>query len=824
MQLVQAVNKSGRQGLLARLPVIASVCILVLLPALLYRRHLLGDTTFIGNLDRLTNYLNNLYFHVLTSAEGHLSAWNEFKMLGFDTFARPYSFPTPLIYLHVLIGPEHTFVTAGDVSAALMCAAGVLAFFCIRSITGALLPSLIGAICYELSALSVFKAGQSDMNFAVIALIPAIMLAIFHFDRQRPAPTFFWLFALLWLLLHFTSLQLASYALLLAGAYVLYRAVRQHDVPIVLVFGCALVAAGLAASPRLIGVASNFHEYARELKGYDFRQFEDVYRFQNISPLEILRWFDDTIFGRTPHEAAETYQNNINLSEGFLLYTSSIVPFVIIYGALRYRRRFLALPVATDKDQAFFFWFMLFTFSVVCVPAVLELLYQFYFRMDFTHARVLVVGLLPLMIVLSLVLDDISQGIPKWSALPRRAQIVVMDSAAALLSVALIEGAAHIASGAWKPPGSLTLSVSSLARIAASGIIAVAAIYCLAAFRKRPQLVAVVSIGLWGAIAGHAWLGADLQVNGAPTQIASTSFQTGLYSVTRSELRPPKPGDRDAMRRRLESESYRTALICDPTLAIGFCAGHLPTLWRIRTVGGYYGVGVPRRVAALPFGKVMSLRSILFTKPEQIPWSLLSLLNVKYAVRVDRSFLLNTFPRSPPRLSILENPLPVVPRVFFVPKVERVADYKEAIKNIFDERAQPVTAVSMVEDYAGPTTFPEGGTAKLTSFGDTIDIDVSPSPTNRFLVVNELYFPGWSAIIDGMPVRIYPANAVMRGVVVPPGATKVRLTYEPFVRSRKALWLYALGFGLAGLFGCLFAFVRRREDTLRAGPKADRLI
>ena len=49
----------------------------------------------------------------------------------------------------------------------------------------------------------------------------------------------------------------------------------------------------------------------------------------------------------------------------------------------------------------------------------------------------------------------------------------------------------------------------------------------------------------------------------------------------------------------------------------------------------------------------------------------------------------------------------------------------------------------------------------------------------RLLVVSEVAYPGWSAAIDGKDSEILTANYAFRGVVVPPGATRVVMRYEP---------------------------------------------
>ena len=53
------------------------------------------------------------------------------------------------------------------------------------------------------------------------------------------------------------------------------------------------------------------------------------------------------------------------------------------------------------------------------------------------------------------------------------------------------------------------------------------------------------------------------------------------------------------------------------------------------------------------------------------------------------------------------------------------------------------------------------------------------SSQERFLVLSEVYSPGWVARIDGVETKVYQANYVLRGLVVPAGEHKVELVYAP---------------------------------------------
>jgi uncharacterized membrane protein YfhO len=84
-------------------------------------------------------------------------------------------------------------------------------------------------------------------------------------------------------------------------------------------------------------------------------------------------------------------------------------------------------------------------------------------------------------------------------------------------------------------------------------------------------------------------------------------------------------------------------------------------------------------------------------------------------------------------------------------------------------------------------------------------------------VVNELYFSGWRAFVDGNETPILAANSVMRAVVLPPSAKSVVMTYEPFARSVWAISLYLFG-GVLLILG-LLAAVRAQRVAAAKEPE-----
>jgi hypothetical protein len=638
---------------------------------------------------------------------------------------------------------------------------------------------------------------------------------------------FLLLTALIFLMLHFTFLQKASYAMVLAGSYCLYRTIVERDWRLSTVFAAACGVAIIGAFPRLYGIASAMREYSRITPGMHLDQFSDVYMFQAIFPSQILRWFDGGIFGRYPSEVNLALQNYLNFTEGFLLYTSSFVPFLLLFGILAYRDRPFALIYSRRNDGSFFFWFFAFTISVIVAPFVLKLIWLLYLRMDFTHARILIVGLLPLSAIVALILADLEPATQPPRGMDITLWLVALVSAVALVGV--IEWIARSLPGnSILAPSFSTLHVSheALARIAMSFI----AIACLiVAIRgssprrlkesrvihiaKYPKLAVTGYWTLGLAIGLQTFLGADFQINGSYTHTGLPFRNGNNYYSSKANFHPPTPDAVDALGQRLDNDNFRSVLLCDASIAGGFCAGHIPEFWRLRVIDGYYGLGVPARLAALPWHWSVGLRTISHTSLDKIDWPVLSLLNVKYIVTVDDALYRNNSagpgegwrPASPGDVKIEVNPLSPVPRYYFARKVVPVSDAAQAASKLFEgNKLVDVTEASFVENFASPQTYSDAGAVSARGTGDNIEITVEPTPTDRFLVANELYFPGWSAKVDGKQTTIYPTNAVMRGVVIPAGARTVEFFYTPFTRRNISLSFYGAALMLAGVGAFVF--------------------
>jgi uncharacterized membrane protein YfhO len=84
------------------------------------------------------------------------------------------------------------------------------------------------------------------------------------------------------------------------------------------------------------------------------------------------------------------------------------------------------------------------------------------------------------------------------------------------------------------------------------------------------------------------------------------------------------------------------------------------------------------------------------------------------------------------------------------------------------------------------------------------------SPRSSILILTDACWPGWTASVDGSPVRVWPIHAgIHRGVVLTPGHHNVVFDFEPGV-----LWLgLCISGGSLTAIACAALIAYRRRLT-----------
>ncbi|MFN8483960.1 MAG: hypothetical protein U0768_13050 [Anaerolineae bacterium] len=170
---------------------------------------------------------------------------------------------------------------------------------------------------------------------------------------------------------------------------------------------------------------------------------------------------------------------------------------------------------------------------------------------------------------------------------------------------------------------------------------------------------------------------------------------------------------------------------------------------------------------------------------------ILGLLNVKYAVVTPDAYV-DPPPAwekvfAAPNVAIYRNPAPP-PRAFFVERVIPESSPQVILDNItrqgFDPRATAYVEGGM--DQAAADRLAGGGAAEVEveRLSPTELRLTTRTAAERFLVLSEMWFPGWQAELVGpdgqsRPLPLYRTDYLLRGLAVPAGEHTIRVVYRP---------------------------------------------
>jgi hypothetical protein len=767
----------------------------------LFRLDIFDQYIWIGNSDRINNELKILQFY-LTGDGFNFPSWNDSEMLGFDSSGMVGTSPNPLIYIIKVAHPffSNLYALMGYVNILLLFLTGISAYYFLRSIFSANIPTLVGALCYEFSSLTILKFSQNSMSFAVFLMIPLLLRFVSRIQQTNLISPFVVITLLLIGTIEFMFLQKVSYLMILIGAFSVWVSLEKKTYwPILITFIASIVAI-IFCLPRFGNIYISMQEYSRVIEGINLKSFTDVYNFQNIKPYEILRWFNAGIFGSSPSDARYG-NNNINLTEGFILYTSGFTPLLIIYCLFFHKSGWLDVYKRPLRAEPFFLLVLIFCIGVVTIRPVGHLIFLLFLKTDFTHSRILIIALIALCALLVSGLNIIK---PNDSS-QRNIKLKILGLIFGIITIPTLEyissTISHNLHLSWINLYQNTINLKTQSCIEILLISLIFLIILIFLKRKNSSVAIVAYFALCGAIPTQAILHANQTINGEQALNSPSPFSDGnFYHAKRSEFILPTYGQLKTIEDKINTDKYRVVTVCEPPFESIMCSGHTSIFWGLRSADGYYGIGVPKRIRLLPWPKeVISLRSINFSDKSKLPWEILALINVKYAVIANNSFYKNTkndlgSNDNLSHLNIITSPINVIPRAFFANSIEPVDDAKAAALKLFNAKtaaSNPVN-ISFVEQIEHGAAFNSNDTPDVRGRNDKLIINFPKANVERFLVLNELYYPGWEAHSHGAKLKIYPANVVMRGVFVPPNSSEVIFKFKPVSTSRISLILRAL--------------------------------
>ena len=273
---------------------VAAIYGLVVLSLALFGPDLLGLSTFVGISDRLHNFLSMREFQVESLRElGRVPAWSDAMLLGIPVYGLHWMLLPfdPVGSLVALFPARDVFRVSGYVAAAHVSLGAIAAYLLIRDVVRSPFAAAVGAALYVCTTLPIQWISIVDPAFAILTLQPLGLLILRKVRRGRLTICFLGMTAIVAALAGFGLLQAVPYVLIFLGMYACYRLVSVPEWRSLVILGMASLVGILLTVPRLGTVVEDFRELSRSTA------------MQSTCPCELLRWFDEGIFGRYPLEA-----------------------------------------------------------------------------------------------------------------------------------------------------------------------------------------------------------------------------------------------------------------------------------------------------------------------------------------------------------------------------------------------------------------------------------------------------------------------------------------------------------------------------------------
>jgi hypothetical protein len=118
------------------------------------------------------------------------------------------------------------------------------------------------------------------------------------------------------------------------------------------------------------------------------------------------------------------------------------------------------------------------------------------------------------------------------------------------------------------------------------------------------------------------------------------------------------------------------------------------------------------------------------------------------------------------------------PRAFVVPGAKKMPPAEEILPTF---RQADFEAVVYLDELEAESVVPNGhfSAAEVKGyFPNRVEIE-SANPAGGWLVLMDVWHPGWTAEVDGQPAKLYRANHTFRAVQLPPGTHQVTFRFSP---------------------------------------------
>ncbi|HSD84958.1 MAG TPA: YfhO family protein, partial [Anaerolineae bacterium] len=209
----------------------------------------------------------------------------------------------------------------------------------------------------------------------------------------------------------------------------------------------------------------------------------------------------------------------------------------------------------------------------------------------------------------------------------------------------------------------------------------------------------------------------------------------------------------------------------------------LPALYNLQDVGGYdsqYLLRYVNYVKAINQSGPPEPYSN-FLAPTHFDSPLVDLLNVKYAMTLDKVQAdgWELIDKTGMRIYQRTNPLP---RAWIVDRAEVIADDAAILDRLADPGFHPRQTVVLEQtprEPLGEIGTDPAGTVNIESYANTRLVLNAEMQRAGWLVLSEVFYPGWRVTVDGVAASLYRADYILRAVPLAAGAHRIEMWFMP---------------------------------------------
>ena len=141
-----------------------------------------------------------------------------------------------------------------------------------------------------------------------------------------------------------------------------------------------------------------------------------------------------------------------------------------------------------------------------------------------------------------------------------------------------------------------------------------------------------------------------------------------------------------------------------------------------------------------------------------------------------------------------------LPRALLFTDVQIVTDHAAAWDAIHAGSFDPARTVVLEDEESGDsrleagdraTPVPRGGHVTFVRYGLNEVVLQVRTPVSAYLVLTDVFYPGWRATVDGVPTEVLRADYAFRAVPLSPGEHHVRMEFAP--------WTWQVGLAISAL-------------------------